>query len=184
MTFQLEVGDRLRTVEIRHEAAGYQVVVDGRARLVDAVRVGAGAWSLIVHDEAASTTRVVEAVLVHNGGGTVDVHIDGYRVPVLLTNGLEPRSRDRSRAGWRGESKAGVHTGAPGPHRITAPMPGKIVRVLVHPGDDVRARQGLVVVEAMKMENELRSSREARVREVLVSEGQSVDAGTTLVTLE
>ena len=68
--------------------------------------------------------------------------------------------------------------------RVNAPMPGKVVRVLVSRGDAVKARQGLVVVEAMKMENELRAARDGRVREVFVSEGQSVDAGTPLVVVE
>jgi biotin carboxyl carrier protein len=63
-------------------------------------------------------------------------------------------------------------------------MPGKVVRVLVKPGDAVTARQGLVVVEAMKMENELRAARDGRVRDVAVKEGQSVDAGTVLLTVE
>ena len=63
-------------------------------------------------------------------------------------------------------------------------MPGKIVRVLVKAGDDVTAKQGLVVVEAMKMENELRAARDGRVRELSVAEGQSVDAGTVLLVVE
>jgi biotin carboxyl carrier protein len=63
-------------------------------------------------------------------------------------------------------------------------MPGKIVRVLVKAGDDVTARQGLVVVEAMKMENELRAARNGRVRELSVAEGQSVDAGAVLLVVE
>jgi biotin carboxyl carrier protein len=63
-------------------------------------------------------------------------------------------------------------------------MPGKVVRVLVAPGDTVEARQGLVVVEAMKMENELRASGAGRVREVFVREGQSVEAGAALVIVE
>jgi biotin carboxyl carrier protein len=63
-------------------------------------------------------------------------------------------------------------------------MPGKIVRVLVKAGDVVKPRQGLIVVEAMKMENELRAAREGRVREVFVIEGQSVDAGTALMVVE
>ena len=50
-------------------------------------------------------------------------------------------------------------------------MPGKVVRVLVKPGDEVKARQGLVVVEAMKMENELRAARDGRVRDVAVRRG-------------
>jgi len=63
-------------------------------------------------------------------------------------------------------------------------MPGKVVRVLVAPGAPVKARQGLVVVEAMKMENEVRALRDGQVREVLVVEGQSVDAGATLLIVE
>ena len=63
-------------------------------------------------------------------------------------------------------------------------MPGKIVRVLVKSGDQVKAKQGLVVVEAMKMENELRAARDGRVRELAVTEGQSVDAGAVLLTVD
>jgi biotin carboxyl carrier protein len=63
-------------------------------------------------------------------------------------------------------------------------MPGKVVRVLVKPGDTVKGRQGIVVVEAMKMENELRAPRDAKVRQVPVVEGQSVEAGAVLVVLD
>jgi biotin carboxyl carrier protein len=63
-------------------------------------------------------------------------------------------------------------------------MPGRIVRVLCAAGDAVRAGQPLIVVEAMKMENELRAAGEGRVREVFVQEGQSVEAGTALVVVE
>jgi biotin carboxyl carrier protein len=63
-------------------------------------------------------------------------------------------------------------------------MPGKIVRILVKPGDSVLARQGLVVVEAMKMENELRAPKAGTVAEVRVTEGASVEAGAVLVVVE
>jgi biotin carboxyl carrier protein len=63
-------------------------------------------------------------------------------------------------------------------------MPGKVVRVLVHTGDIVRARQPLVVVEAMKMENELRAGRDGRVAAIHVQEGASVDAGALMVEIE
>ena len=62
-------------------------------------------------------------------------------------------------------------------------MPGKVVRVLVHPGDRVLARQPLVVVEAMKMENELRAARDGQVAKVHVEEGASVEAGALLIEL-
>jgi biotin carboxyl carrier protein len=63
-------------------------------------------------------------------------------------------------------------------------MPGRVVRVLVKPGDEVAARQGLVVVEAMKMENELAAARPGRVTDVAVTEGVSVEAGRLLVVIE
>ncbi|MGH9347374.1 MAG: biotin/lipoyl-containing protein, partial [Vicinamibacterales bacterium] len=78
---------------------------------------------------------------------------------------------------------AGARTGD-GPHAIVAPMPGKVVKVLVSAGDAVAARQGVVVVEAMKMENELRAAKAGTVAEVRVSEGASVEAGTVLVVVE
>ena len=73
---------------------------------------------------------------------------------------------------------------AHGVQRILAPMPGKVLRVLVSPGDEVRARQPLVVIEAMKMENELSSPRDGRVTDVAVAPGVSVEAGRLLVVVE
>ena len=73
---------------------------------------------------------------------------------------------------------------ASGPVRVAAPMPGRVLRVQVSPGDEVAAGQGLVVVEAMKMENELRATRAGRVLEVVVREGQAVETGALLVVLE
>jgi biotin carboxyl carrier protein len=70
-----------------------------------------------------------------------------------------------------------------GPARLTAPMPGRIVRVLSQAGADVIAGQGLLVIEAMKMENELRAPRGGIVAEVRVAEGASVEANTVLVVL-
>ena len=71
-----------------------------------------------------------------------------------------------------------------GPLRIAAPMPGKVVRVLVKAGDAVRARQPVVVVEAMKMENELRADRDGTVAEIHAREGMSVEAGALLVVIQ
>ncbi len=86
--------------------------------------------------------------------------------------------------GSRARVAAGVAAAASGVARLTAPMAGKVVRVLVAPGDSVEARQPLVVVEAMKMENELTAPRAGTVAEVEVREGMSVESGRLLATIE
>ena len=74
--------------------------------------------------------------------------------------------------------------GREGLETIAAPMPGKVVRVLVAPGDAMEAGQGLVMVEAMKMQNELKASRPGRVLTVPAKEGTTMAAGETLATIE
>jgi biotin carboxyl carrier protein len=82
---------------------------------------------------------------------------------------------------WKRKGDAGAS--GTGPERLTAPMPGKVVRVLARTGDRVAARQPVVVIEAMKMENELRASKDGAITDVLVREGQSVEAGTLLAII-
>jgi len=180
MTLQLDIADRVRTVELQRTRNAYEVTVDGRPRLVEAARVGPDSWLLLVREPGGLPARSVEATVVrqtregsaNSGNGTVDVHINGYWIPVHVRNGPRPESRYAGRPSVEG------------PQRLSAPMPGRVVRVLVKPGDLVKPRQGLVVVEAMKMENELRATGEGRVCEVFVIEGQSVEAGTALVVIE
>ena len=105
--------------------------------------------------------------------------VPGQLMVRVGTTPLEVSLNGRRRWGRKDE---GGH-GASGPQRVLAPMPGKIVRVLVKPGDVVQARQGLVVIEAMKMENELRAARGGTVAEVQAREAMSVDAGTLLVVI-
>ena len=97
--------------------------------------------------------------------------LNGRTVGVTL-NGRRSRRRGADAAG-----------SGSGEHRVVAPMPGRVVRVLVSPGDEVAARQPVVVVEAMKMENELRSPKTGAVKDVAVSAGMSVEAGRVLVTI-
>jgi biotin carboxyl carrier protein len=99
------------------------------------------------------------------------VVIDGFR--------FETEVRDPRR--W--SPKAG-RRGADGLQTVTAPMPGKLVRVLVAPGDTVEPGQGLVVVEAMKMQNEMKAPRAGKVLSIPVKEGATVAAGEVLATLE
>ena len=178
MTFEVVVGDRVRTVSVVRKGALLHVDLDGTPHVVDARRIGESSLSLLVqaHGEAAPVRSVDAAFAARNGadGSELDVHLAGRTVPVQVRV-----------AGSFGRQKKGAAGGhGAGPQRVTSPMPGKIVRVLVKPGDLVQARQGLVVVEAMKMENELRAARDGRVRELAVAEGQSVDAGAILVIVD
>jgi biotin carboxyl carrier protein len=87
----------------------------------------------------------------------------------------DPRSlRSRKAAAGAGE----------GPQKIVAPMPGKIVRILAAAGTEVEAKQGIVVVEAMKMQNEMKSAKKGTVKQVLVEEGATVNAGDVLAIVE
>jgi biotin carboxyl carrier protein len=174
MQFQIEVGAAVRTVKVERDGELFRVIVDGRAHLVDVRRIDGETLSLLVQPNgSAGGARSIEAAIVAGReAGAFDVHVAGHSVPVQLRTGsVSRRGRDRATQGT-------------GPQRVLAPMPGKIVRVLVKPGDTVKARQGLVVVEAMKMENELKAARDGHVREVSVAEGQSVEAGAALVIVE
>jgi glutaconyl-CoA decarboxylase len=71
-----------------------------------------------------------------------------------------------------------------GPAAVRAPMPGRVVKILARPGDAVKAGSGVVVVEAMKMENEIRAPRDGTVKELRVSEGAAVEAGQELALID
>jgi biotin carboxyl carrier protein len=85
---------------------------------------------------------------------------------------------------WGHTDDVGGAAAGDGPDHLVAVMPGKVVRILTQVGDIVRQRQALVVIEAMKMENELRAARDGIVKDVRVREGQSVEAGAVLVVVE
>lgn len=169
MTFEIQVNGRTRTVVVEKAAAGrFRVSLDGEVHEIDATRVGTYGLSLLevtsgrVHDVQVTPGGTRGEVLVTTGGRTIAATLNGRRT---------------GRAGAEGGS-------ADGEQAVTAPMPGRVVRVLVSPGDEVAVRQGVVVVEAMKMENELRSPKAGRVKEVSVTPGMSVEAGRTLVVIE
>lgn len=176
MIFEVAIGDRVRTVSVVRKGALLHVDLDGRAHVVDSRRVNDAVISMLVQlgDAGAPSRSVDAAFATRPAAGDFDVHLDGRTVTLQI----------RPAGAFGRQKKAGAGAAASGPQRVVAPMPGKVVRVLVKPGDEVKARQGLVVVEAMKMENELRAARDGRVRDVAVTEGQSVDAGAVLLTVE
>jgi biotin carboxyl carrier protein len=170
MTFEIEIDGTRRAISI--EPAGharYRIVVDGTAHDVQVDRIGEFSLSLITNDGSVNSREVNVApgaargeLLVELGGRTIPVIVDGRRK--------------------RSAGEGGAHDA--GEQRVVAPMPGRVVRVLVAPGDAVARRQGVVVVEAMKMENELGAPKAGRVKEVSVTPGTLVEAGRVLLVVE
>lgn len=170
MSFEVEIDGRVRTVSVGSIDGGrgapdrFRVLVDGVPEDVAVIETDLG-LSLTFADG-----RVVDAAVTEARRG---------EWLIQWPRGAATAVVDRRRHG--GSVGDGL---ADGEQRIAAPMPGRVVRVLVGPGDDVSAGQGLVVVEAMKMENELGSPKAGRVKDVLVGEGVSVEAGRVLVIVE
>lgn len=170
MQVELDINGRRRRVDVSGSGDLLTVTVDGQVFQVDARRVGAHGLSLVIEGEDGGRRSVDTTVTPERRGGYA-VALDGQTVSAVPV----------SRFGRRGGDAA---SGGGGPQQVTAPMPGKVVRVLVSPGDAVVPKQGLVVVEAMKMENELKATRAGTVKAVRAVEGQSVEAGALLVTVE
>src|SRR5579863_6883719 len=145
----------------------WQVAVDGRTIEIDSEQLAStrqvepGVYSVLV-DGASYEIRLV----VTSQG--LSAEVAGRRFAVEVRD-----PRDASRG-----SRASIGSGR---QNVTAPMPGKVVRVLVNVGDQVEIGQGLVVLEAMKMKNEMRASRPGRVMEVRAGAGETVGAGDTLL---
>lgn len=172
MQFEAEVNGKLRRVTVHRLARGFQVDVDGRSYLVDAERVGDRTLSLLQAlgsqpDPAGGASH--DVTFTPRPSGQVDVYFGGPPVTVSINGRRRRRGSDAPQED--------------GPDRVLAPMPGKIVRLLVKVGDTVSAKRPLVVMEAMKMENELRARRDGVVTAVQVREGESVDAGAVLVVV-
>ena len=170
MTFDIAVNGRPWRVAV--EAAGrpgaFNVSIGGRTRTVDVSWIDADTLSLI--DDGASR----EARVHQRDEGVLDIAVDGRAlVAVVSKGGRAPRS-----------PKAGRDINPVGAHAISAPMPSRVVRVLVAAGETVSARQPVIIVEAMKMENELRSSGPGVVKEINVQEGQAIDTGAVLLVIE
>jgi len=155
------------TVEVQPGTNGrFLLIADGKPHEVDALRLEHGAVSMIIDGESYN-------VEFEERDDQVIVHLKDQVARIDVSDERRYRLRT-ARARFRAE----------GMQIITAPMPGKIVKVLVKPGDEVKEGQGLVVVEAMKMENELKSPKAGKVVELFAKEGAAVEINAKLVVVE
>jgi acetyl/propionyl-CoA carboxylase alpha subunit len=167
MAYFARSGGQEHRLDVRQEGERLRVLLDDREMSVDFLRVDPGLYSLLIEG------RSYEIDLVEQGDGLI-VLVNGQPFHVLVQDERERRLRA---AAGKDEAKAGKRV-------VTAPMPGKVVKVLVRPGDAVRPGDGVIVVEAMKMENELKAPAAGTVKEIRVEEGRAVGGGDVLVVIE
>jgi len=168
MKLQAIVSGSQMDVEIRAQGGRIAAVIDGRKYELDVQRANGGHY-LLLHEGRVFDCHV-EGHL--ESGSTVEVTVGATPHAVTL---LDPKR-------LRGASGSGAH--GDGAARIVAPMPGKIVRLLVETGQEVEVGSGVIVVEAMKMQNEMKSPKSGRVVSINVTVGATVNSGDLLAVIE
>jgi biotin carboxyl carrier protein len=167
MAYVAGSGGREHRLDVRSDRDGLRVRLDDRELQVDLLRVDPALYSLLIDGRSyeIDVLETEEALMVL---------VDGQPFRVEIQDEQERRLRA---AVGKGDAK-------PAKRVVSAPMPGKVVKLLVRPGDAVQAGDGVIVVEAMKMENELKAPAAGTVKEVRVEEGKPVSGGDVLVVIE
>jgi biotin carboxyl carrier protein len=162
----------------------YEITINGKNYRLDLNRAD-GRWSCRLDDRDFE----IDAVLIRPDVLSLRIGDLAYEVKSeRVTNNLHLWVGSRGFAvevrdprSLRGRTRAGDDHG---PRKITAPMPGKVVRLLIREGDEVELGRGVAVVEAMKMQNEIKSPKKGTIQRILVSEGAAVNAGDVLAIVE
>ena len=170
MRYQVNISGKTHRLDLEKASAPQQpdrwvCRLGEREIVVDAVKTGAGTLSLVIDGKSFEIRREKE-------GEIQQLVVRGKKYDVTLQDARSLKSRRRT-----GSADAG-------PLRLTASMPGKVVRVLAKEGDILHAGMGIVVVEAMKMQNEIRSPKEGTLKRMLAREGMNVNAGDVLAVLQ
>jgi biotin carboxyl carrier protein len=164
MLYEVTIDGKSYRLELNHAEGRWSCRLDGRDMEIDAILARPDVLSLRIGNKAYETKseRVANDLYLWVGSRRFAVEV------------RDPRS-------LRGRKRAGDDHG---PKKIVAPMPGKVVRLMVREGDEVELGAGVAVVEAMKMQNEIKSPKKGTVQRILVSEGATVNAGSVLAIVE
>ncbi|MGC2618878.1 MAG: biotin/lipoyl-containing protein [Acidobacteriaceae bacterium] len=175
MKLEIEIDGQTRKLDITAAATPGQwlILVDGERLEADACLLRAGVLSLLIQGQSHRVVLDADLAGASSNGDAADpiLHLGTQRI---TWQAEDPRSFRRRRR----------HAGTDGPITLKASMPGRVVRVLVAKGDSVAAHQGMLVLEAMKMQNEIKSPKEGRVIDLRVAPGDTVTTGEILATIE
>ncbi len=160
MTYDIAIDGKHYRLDLERQEDGWECRIDGREIEVDAVLARPNVLSIRIRNNAYE-------VKCERVGNDQHVWVGSARFAAEVRDPRSLRSRSRS---------VDEH----GPRKLTAPMPGKVVRVLVSEGTPIEAGSGILVVEAMKMQNEVKSPKKGTVQKILVKEGAAVSAGDVL----
>ena len=167
MSYVATIGEREVTITVEDlGGANYKVAIDGVEHAVDAQLVAGRLWSVLYR----GASFIVDVTPLPAEEYEVLIQGDCHKFTLM-----NEQRRAMIRAGGKGSA---------GKAMLTSPMPGKVVKLLVNEGQEVEAGQGVIVVEAMKMENELKSAVAGKVKEIFVEEGQVVESGAKLLLVE
>lgn len=164
MTYDIAIDGKHYRLELDRGENGWSCRIDGRPIEVDAVLARPNVLSLCIGNQ-------VYEVKCEQVGADVHLWVGSVSFAVEVSDPRSLRSRARS-------------LDDRGPQKLTAPMPGKVVRVLLRQGAEVEAGGGILVVEAMKMQNEVKSPKKGTIQKILVTEGTAVNAGDVLAIVE
>lgn len=156
-----------REVDVERHGDNFEVEIDGEMRHVELVRLD-GAFASLRYPDTGQSFQIAYH---HHTNGSWRVGVGQREFDFAVLSPVEA-----------GEAESGGRES--GPSRLTAPIPGKVVAIKVAPGDEVVPGQSLVVLEAMKMENELAAEQQGRVAAIHVADGDTVEGGQLLVELE
>ncbi|MGC2209267.1 MAG: biotin/lipoyl-containing protein [Candidatus Korobacteraceae bacterium] len=174
MKYEVLIDERSYQIDLERTASGYACKVNGEPFPLDVVTTAPNTLSILHQGRSFEVMRELMREVTGESSSTGEMHLrvgsQHFRAEVR-----DPRSLRSRRA----------HSAATaGPARICAPMPGKVIRLLAAEGDQVEAGQGLIVVEAMKMQNEIQSTKPGKVTKIAVREASAVNAGDLLVIVE
>jgi len=169
MTFEVKIGERIAKVDLHNRSGNKALIeIDNQMYEVDIVEVEEGIYSILYNDKSYAVE------LIENGTSkkyAVNTYRYSFDVEIIDAESKYLKNRDKG----LGEKAERI---------ISTPMPGKVVKIFVSNGDEVKAGQTVIVVEAMKMQNEYQAKKDSTVNEVMVKEGDIVNANQTLIILE